>query len=762
MLMYSKIDRDRPLYNSRIVDLFIQLVNAEYPQIDTGRLLADAGMKGYEVTDLGHWFTQAQVDLFVEQLIQLTGNEKIPRDAGRYAASPQAIGAMRQRILGLISPAKAFSLIRKATRNFTRSVEYETRMLSANEVELTVTPSGGITEKPYHCENRLGFLESIVQVFNIESPAIRHPECVLNGDPACRYLISWKQRRSALWARARNFAVPIFLMVNLVGLLISPAFVLTRLAPASTLLFLVLALWVDSLEKRELRAGVKNLQESTENLADQLNINFNNSQLAAEIGQVISSKTDVQGILSSVSRIMQERLDFDRGAILLANEDRTRLTLKTAFGYADDLLESLDKFRFHLDRPDSRGVFVQAFHKRKPLLVEDIREIEGKLSPRSMALVREADTRSFISCPIASEGEAIGILAVDNSSSNRKLLKSDMALLMGIAPIIGISIHNARLLEQRSRQFNSTLQVLSASIDARDFLTAGHSEKVTKYSVGICKALGLSAEETEVIRVAAMLHDYGKIGVPDFILKKDGKLTDHERALVETHPGKTREILESINFEGIYRQIPKIAGSHHEKIDGSGYPNGLKGDEIPLGSRIITVADFFEAITAKRHYRGPMSVETALTLLRDGSGTHFEPSIVGALINYVTQSKVFVLEENDEKTKFFHRHVRVPYRSHVSCKAEKRTIAGSSANLSMGGLFVVADEQVDKGDMIDVVFSLPKSPDWLIKARGQVAWVNPKNKISPLPVGFGVRFVDLPQEESLEVRDFVSRVFAAA
>jgi len=759
--MHSKTDGDRSLYNSRIVDLFIQMINAEYPQVDTGRLLAEAGIKAYEVADHGHWFSQRQVDHFIEQLIQVTGNENISRDAGRYAASPQALGSMRHHILGLISPTKAFSLIRKATRNFTRSVKYETRMLNANEVEMTVTPGDGITEKPHHCANRVGFLESIVQVFNIDTPSIQHPECVHQGGSTCRYLISWKQRRSALWVRARYFAVPSFLAINLIGLLISPSFVLTRLAPVSTILFLTLALWVDRLEKRELRTGVNTLRESTENLVDQLNIYFNNSQLAAEIGQVISSKTEVQGILSSVSRILQERLDFDRGAILLSNEDRTRLILKTAFGYSANLLSSLDNFRFRLDQPESRGVFVQAFHERKPLLVSDISEIEDKLSPRSLALVKETGTQSFISCPIVCDGESIGILAVDNARSNRPLLKSDMSLLMGIAPIIGISIHNARLLEQRSKQFNSTLQVLSASIDARDFLTAGHSEKVTKYSVGICKAMGLSEGETEMIRVAAMLHDYGKIGVPDFILKKDGRLTPDERALVETHPGKTREILESINFEGIYKQIPKIAGSHHEKIDGSGYPQGLKGKEIPLGSRIIAVADFFEAITAKRHYREPMSVETALTLLRDGSGTHFEPEIVGALINYVTQSKEFLQDEDDAKIKFFHRHVRIPCRSHVSCKVAKRTITGSSANLSMGGLFIAADEKVDRGDMVDVIFSLPKSPDRLIKAKAQVAWVNPQSKLSPLPVGFGVKFVDLQENDSIEVNDFVNRMFAA-
>lgn len=760
--MHSDSDEGQPFYNSRIVDLFIRLVKAEYPRIDTDRLLGEVGMKSYEVTDLGHWFARDQVDRLVERLVQLTGNEQISRDAGRYAASPAVIGAMRRHLLGVISPEKAFSLIHKATRNVTRAVDYKLRMVGAGEVELTVTPAAGMTEKKHHCANRIGFLEAIVRLFNVESPAISHPHCVLGGDPACRYLISWKEPRSAPRGGPRSYALPTVLAANLVGLVFSPTLVLTALAPASTLLLLTFALWSGRLERHQLRARLANLQESTEGLVDQLNLNYNQSRLAAEIAQVLSSKVDVDGILEAVRLILQERLAFDRGIILLTNEERSRLCLKAAFGAGDELLKRPDRLQFHLDRAGANGFFVQAFYDRKPLLVEDISAIEGKLSARSLTLVKGTGTRSFISCPIACDGEAIGILAVDNFGSDRPLSKSDMALLVGIAPIIGISIHNARLLEQRAKQFDSTLQVLSASIDARDFLTAGHSEAVTRYSVGICRELGLSAEQTELIRVAAMLHDYGKIGVPDFILKKNGRLTDAERALVQTHPSKTREILESINFEGIYRQIPNIAGAHHEKIDGSGYPHGLKGDEIPLGSRVIAVADFFEAITAKRHYRGPMSVETALSLLREGSGSHFEPSIVGALINYVTQCSEFALAEDDAKKRFFHRHVRVPCRSHVSCRVGRRTIAGASSNLSKGGLFIAAEEPVAPDDLLDVIFSLPKTPERLIKVKGRVAWVNPKNKISPLPVGFGVQFVALSRQESTAIGDFIDCVFAAA
>jgi HD-GYP domain-containing protein (c-di-GMP phosphodiesterase class II) len=152
-----------------------------------------------------------------------------------------------------------------------------------------------------------------------------------------------------------------------------------------------------------------------------------------------------------------------------------------------------------------------------------------------------------------------------------------------------------------------------------------------------------------VIRVAALLHDYGKIGVPDAILKKPGRLTREEYNIVKTHAMKSRHILEQINFTGMLDQVPKIVGAHHEKADGSGYPLGLKGKEIPLGARIIAVADFFEAITAKRHYRGPLPLDIAFHLLNNERGIHFEKVIVDAFKTYY--HKTYLQQEKGMENK---------------------------------------------------------------------------------------------------------------
>jgi HD-GYP domain-containing protein (c-di-GMP phosphodiesterase class II) len=205
---------------------------------------------------------------------------------------------------------------------------------------------------------------------------------------------------------------------------------------------------------------------------------------------------------------------------------------------------------------------------------------------------------------------------------------------MGVAPQIGVCLHNVRLVEARLSQFQSIIQVLVASTEARDPITAGHSLKVTEYAMGICRELGLSHEYTEMIRVAASLHDYGKIGIYDSILKKPGRLTADEFEIVKTHAARTKDILRQVNFEGIYQEVPDIAGAHHEKYDGTGYPRRLKGEEIPFGARILAVADVFEALTSKRHYREPMPLEEVFDHIVEKSGVHFDPKCVDALVRY--------------------------------------------------------------------------------------------------------------------------------
>jgi len=174
--MNSKQPKDtNPIYNSRIVNNYIRLIKKDYSYINIQELLDFAEMTVYEVADEGHWFTQEQINRFHDKLSQLTNNENIAREAGRLSASSESIGVMRQYVLGMASPAQAYSLIGKSAKKLTKSTNYEIKKLSSNKVEIKVTPREGVQEQPFQCENRFGFFDAVSIGFTNKLPQIEHP-----------------------------------------------------------------------------------------------------------------------------------------------------------------------------------------------------------------------------------------------------------------------------------------------------------------------------------------------------------------------------------------------------------------------------------------------------------------------------------------------------------------------------------------------------------------------------------------------------------
>jgi HD-GYP domain-containing protein (c-di-GMP phosphodiesterase class II) len=183
-------------------------------------------------------------------------------------------------------------------------------------------------------------------------------------------------------------------------------------------------------------------------------------------------------------------------------------------------------------------------------------------------------------------------------------------------------------------QFRSILEVLAASIDAKDPQTAGHSSRVAQYTVGIASKLGFNEDDIAMLNVAALLHDYGKLGTDDQILKKRGRLTPEEYEHIKEHVVNTRNILSKMVFSRKFKAVPLLASKHHERLDGSGYTEGLTAVDIPFMARIIAVADVFEAMTTKRHYRDPFSSEEAFHVLDKETGTKYDGNVVRALKSY--------------------------------------------------------------------------------------------------------------------------------
>ena len=195
-------------------------------------------------------------------------------------------------------------------------------------------------------------------------------------------------------------------------------------------------------------------------------------------------------------------------------------------------------------------------------------------------------------------------------------------------------INRLEMRQERNRQLlQSYFSTLAAALDARDKYTAGHSMRVAEYSLMIGKLSGMSEEQADLLYKSALLHDIGKIGIPDEVLLKDGKLSDEEFAIIRTHPVQGESILLQIEpIDAMADFLPGVR-SHHERYDGKGYPDGMAGDDIPLFGRIIAVADAFDAMTSDRPYRNGMSHEKALTILEEGKGTQWDPYFAGLFID---------------------------------------------------------------------------------------------------------------------------------
>jgi len=181
--------------------------------------------------------------------------------------------------------------------------------------------------------------------------------------------------------------------------------------------------------------------------------------------------------------------------------------------------------------------------------------------------------------------------------------------------------------QQLTRSYMATVRALSNAVEARDAYTGKHAERVTLFAIEIARELGLPAPDTPEVEFGFLLHDVGKLAIPDSILFKPGPLTTEERAMMSRHTIVGAEIMRDIEF---LAEASKVVRSHHERWDGNGYPDGLAGEQIPLNARVFAVADVFDALTTNRPYRVALSFEQACSMIEEESGSHFDPQVVDA------------------------------------------------------------------------------------------------------------------------------------
>ena len=344
-------------------------------------------------------------------------------------------------------------------------------------------------------------------------------------------------------------------------------------------------------------------------------------QSIIRITRAISTVHDLHSLITLLASETSKVLNVERSTVFLYSRNTDELWSYVAEGESNEI-------RFSANQ----GIAGSVFQSEKTMILHDVSD--DKRFNQEIDDTTGFITRNMITAPIINPlDHCIGVFQVINKEGG-DFRNDDAEFLEIVAAEAAITIENVRLLESRKRMFDSLIKALVISIEARDPLTAGHSFDVTFLAGKIAEYLKLDQDTSEAIYYAALLHDYGKIAVPDSILKKPGTISKEEFSILRKHVQHTRIILSPIEFEERLEKVPVFASQHHERIDGQGYPDGLKGNQISIGGRIIAVADVFEALTAKRHYREPFSLGKTLNILVEGIDTQFDRDAVFALRQY--------------------------------------------------------------------------------------------------------------------------------
>jgi putative nucleotidyltransferase with HDIG domain len=262
--------------------------------------------------------------------------------------------------------------------------------------------------------------------------------------------------------------------------------------------------------------------------------------------------------------------------------------------------------------------------KEDPLVAE-----ENAALPSGVESTLPPELKSCIFFPLKTPKRILGVLTLVRNREREAFSNVDLEIVNVLASQASISIENVRLYQSIRDNYLKTILAFALAVEAKDRYTHGHSENVMKYTVALAKQLGMSDSEVEHVKYAGLLHDIGKIGVSEAILNKPSRLTDGEFREIKKHPELGARIIADVPF--LKTLVPEVQ-HHHEFYDGRGYPEGLSGEDIPFGARILGVADAFEAMTSDRPYRKSLSLETAVGILKEQKSKQFDPRVVDAFL----------------------------------------------------------------------------------------------------------------------------------
>jgi len=343
-----------------------------------------------------------------------------------------------------------------------------------------------------------------------------------------------------------------------------------------------------------------------------------------EIGKSITLTLNKQKAFNLIVDSIVKLIKCNSVTLRILSKDRKKLILEAGHGLTKEHL-------FQKEIKSTQGIAGLALREGKPIIINDISKDKryGYFS-----FNKKEKIKSLVSVPLIIRRKKVGVLSVYHHKPSFYDRESAKILTL-FAEQSAVALEIAQLFEELESNFLNTIRALSVLIDIKDRYTHGHSKKVQEYSSWIANELGLSERQKKIIEYSAFLHDIGKIGISPRILNKKTPLTPNDWKIIKCHPANGAEAIDRLGF---MKELVPIIYHHHERYDGTGYPDNIKGHEIPLGSRILAVADAYDAMTSDRPYRKAYSTEKAIEELRKCAGTQFDPKIVDCFIKAITSN----------------------------------------------------------------------------------------------------------------------------
>jgi HD-GYP domain-containing protein (c-di-GMP phosphodiesterase class II) len=547
------------------------------------------------LTDRNNWVSAAVVSRLLARLREELGDDQLAFKIGNESVIHRRFGYIQNIFLRIfLTPAQGLRKAQEVNDRFNRTKRVELVDLAESKAVIRLNWFAGMEHSKDICLYNQGIYSAITQVWGMKPASVTETQCAFEGGACCEYRLRW-QVVSRSFGFFRKFFIPRSLFQETVR------------------------------ELEEDKELLSQKYREVQDLTGRLRKKIRELETSHESGKAIVSLLDRRELLNVIMRLTTSSLGYDRSIILLHDEEEQSLVTAASSGGELELMKQFGGYRVPLHR--ANNILVRTFNSGKPVLVEDV--AQHGLN-RKNALLQAFAPTSFLVVPLINRGKVIGVMAADRASHHAPITQEDLDSLVGFGNHVAVALENSRLYQSLEQASLDAIKALAKAVEAKDPYTHGHSERVAEYSLRLATAIGLSEKQHLSLKLACMIHDIGKIGVSERILHKPERLDHEEQTAIKHHPVIGESIIRPLKGLG---DIARIIRNHHERYDGLGYPDRLRGEEIPLEARIMAIADSYDAMTTTRPYRVPLPEEAVVRELVENRGRQFDPYLVESFLS---------------------------------------------------------------------------------------------------------------------------------